>query len=233
MIKRVKLSDTISCQPEGQQRSQQSSTLGSALKVNTQVQQQDSTRNVVCAGCRRRHIKCTGDGFNACDSCKSHREECTYPTRKRAGPRTGWLQQREQQYQEGLREVMVHKQRINELEDQLHRTQHRLTTGEPLTMAENEVISIMLNKFAAKQGSINTSNWSSASKAQNRHNAGFKHAFKELASLKRPTAKRLQVDCIAPSPAEPQSRLAPWGIISKSSSHLSVDQLRAVDGSCT
>ena len=294
---------------------QQDSTKDSTtvLKGNTQVKQQDSTkdstRNAVCAGCRRRHIKCTGDGVNACSSCESHGEQCAYPTRKRAGPRTGWLQQREEQYLEALREVEAHKTRIKELEDQLYKTQQRLITGEPLamaerevmilqsdefaeqrlltgplamaeregmilqrdkfadkqgsmdtsnnwssasnahsqqdcnygaqqrlitgeplTMAEKEAINLMEDKFAG-QGSIGTSNWSSASQAQNRHNR--KAGFKEVASLKRPKAKRLQADCIAPSPAEPQLRLGPWGIISKSSGHVSIDQLCAVAGSCT
>jgi len=72
-----------------------------------------------CAGCRRRHMKCHGDGVNACPSCVSQGDHCTYPKRKRAGPRAGWLQEREQVHQSTLQELESAKERIRELEARL------------------------------------------------------------------------------------------------------------------
>merc|ERR1712188_67099 len=72
-----------------------------------------------CLGCRKRHIKCHGNGVDPCPSCEAHGECCTYPKRRRAGPRKGWLQEREKLHHDALLELSAANDRIRMLEDQL------------------------------------------------------------------------------------------------------------------
>lgn len=72
-----------------------------------------------CLGCRKRHIKCHGNGVDPCPSCDSHGECCVYPKRRRAGPRKGWLQEREKLYQDALLELAAANDRIQLLENRL------------------------------------------------------------------------------------------------------------------
>jgi len=74
-----------------------------------------------CLGCRKRHIKCHGNGVDPCPSCESHGECCVYPKRRRAGPRKGWLQEREKLYQDALLELAAANDRIQLLENRLRK----------------------------------------------------------------------------------------------------------------
>merc|ERR1712159_382832 len=75
-----------------------------------------------CRSCRSRHIACSGNGVDPCPTCADKGIECTYPKKRKAGPRKGWMEERMRQHEEVCSELEAAKKTIRQLRSLLERS---------------------------------------------------------------------------------------------------------------
>lgn len=75
---------------------------------------------VTCAYCRRKRIKCKGDGAPICPNAQSHGEETIYLQRQKAGPKQGWVDALKQQVTELKQQLLTTQQEKTALQMQVH-----------------------------------------------------------------------------------------------------------------